>query len=251
MNNNGKNGKNYYNGYGDDSNPASISVARPLVDLRDRTLQKSRIAFHNRVAAIERGADDATKEGLALLQAWEERFSKLEDEANEDIYNLIRDEPIVQDIQAIKGIGPILAAKLVSMVDISRSPTVSAFWRYCGYAVIDGAAERRTRGEKLHYSSRVRSTCYLIGSSFLKTKDSPYKPLYYDAKEYYQEVHPDWTKKHIHLAALRKMIKVFLCHLWEYWREMEGLETPPLYVMQQMGHTHKYDKRDFGWIVLD
>jgi hypothetical protein len=220
---------------------------RALVDLRDRTLQKSRIAFGNRVSAIDRGADDGNNE---LVARWQERFDALEKEADADIYAMVKDIPIVNDLDALKGIGPLLAAKLVSMIDIERADTVSALWRYAGYAVIDGARERPMKGEKLHYNARLKSTCYLIGTSFLKC-NSPYRQIYDEAREFYDINRTDWTKLHKYRAALRKMIKIFLSHLWEQWRERENLSVDQAYILNLPEHTHKYQRSEFGWPIVE
>lgn len=222
------------------------STLRALVDLRDRTLQKSRIAFGNRAGAIERGADQADVATQELVAKWQERFNALEKEADHDIATLAEGIPIVDELVQLKGISYTLAAKLVALVDITHSSTVSGLWRYAGYAVIDGARERPVKGEKLHYNLRLKTTCYLVGSSFLRC-GSPYRQVYDSAREYYTLNRPDWTEGRRHNAAMRKMIKMFLSHLWERWRMLEGLPTREIYVVEQLGHAHKYGPLDFDW----
>lgn len=219
---------------------------RILVDLRDRTLQKSRIAFANRIDAASRGADQLDAEGQATLERWHTRFSELEREADEDIRTLCRDIEIIQVMTHVKGVGALLAAKCVSMIDIRKADTVSALWRYAGYAAINGQRERPTRGEVLHYNIRLKTTCYLIGTSLLRTA-SPYRRLYDNAKEYYTNTKPDWTKAHCHAAAMRKMIKIWLSHLWVTWRALEGLDIRPPYAHEKLGHTHEMKPEEFGW----
>lgn len=271
------------------------STLRALVDLRDRTLQKSRIAFSNRASAIERGADMADEATKELVAKWHERFDELESEADKDIARLVKDMPIVQQMTCVKGIGPLLAAKLVSMIDIERADTVSALWRYCGYAVMDGQRERPKAGEKLHYNIRLKTTLYLIGSSFVKSA-SPYESIYREAWDKYKNERdwawcatcskkvnasrngdsepmqvlvnhcedPDshravanrgpgkgWQTNHVHLAAMRKMNKVFLAHLWERWRALEDLPVRDLWVMEYGGHQHKLKAEDYGWPVTE
>lgn len=220
---------------------------RTLVDLRDRLIQKQRIAFGNRLAAAEK--EDNVSEGtIQLLERWHERFDKLEKYLNEDIKRIVKDsdDPILDDMTSIKGIGPILALKIAAMVDISRAPTVSALWRYAGYAVIDGKGERPVKGQKLSYNKRLKIACRLAGESFLKSR-SPYADVYYASKEYYKANRQDWTKYHIHNASLRRMIKLFLSHLWLQWRRREGLPISEPYVHARLGHEHNYKPAQFGW----
>ena len=159
---------------------------------------------------------------------------------------MVKHMPIVQRVTKVKGIGPMLAAKLVSMIDIERADTVSSLWRYGGWAVIDGQRERPTAGEKLHYNSRLKTTCYLIGVSFLKS-NSPYRKVYDDARAYYSANRPDWTEGHRHNAAMRKMIKMFLSALWLVWRQLEGLPITYPYAHERLGHQHYNSPEDFGW----
>jgi hypothetical protein len=45
-------------------------------------------------------------------------------------------------LSAVKGVGHLLAARLLSRLDITRANTPSAFWAYCGLATIPGVAFR-------------------------------------------------------------------------------------------------------------
>lgn len=225
------------------------SVLRALVDLRDRQIQKGRIQFQLRLDAIQRGADQSNGQQIEIVTRWMDHFAALESELDQDIAVAVATEPVYNDLVALKGIGPLLSAKLIAMIDIQRANTVSALWRYAGYAVINGKRERPVKGEKLHYNKRLKTTLYLVASSFLRC-NSPYRAIYDDARDYYQANRPDWTKGHQHRAALRKMIKVFLAHLWERWRIVEGLPTRRLYVHEKLGHQHIHQASDFGWPVM-
>lgn len=229
----------------------SDPLLRALVDLRDRQIQKARIQFSNRLSAIERDADDPARSGQTqIVTRWLERFTELETDLDKDIARVVRDEPMYEQLSAVKGIGPMLAAKLLAMIDIERSDTISALWRYAGYAVIDGEREKPVKGEKLHYNKRLKTTLYLVGTAFLRA-NSPYRRVYDSAREYYDANRPDWTKLHQHNAAMRKMIKLFLSHLWDQWRKAEGLPVTDPYVHDRLGHNHKYEPEQFGWPVME
>lgn len=219
---------------------------RALVDLRDRTLQKSRIAFSNRLSAIERGDDTVSNGTIELLEKWHERFDKLENELDDDIRGIVEGEELVECMTAVKGVAEILAAQVISMIDIERADTVSALWRYAGYGVINGEREKKTKGETLHYNQRLKTSCYKVGSSFLRC-GSPYRQIYDNSKEYYEINRKDWNKLHRHRAAMRKMIKVWLSHLWEVWRKLEGLPVRNIYAQDKLGHNHYIKPQDYGW----
>lgn len=220
---------------------------RGLVDLYERVLQKNRKAYDSRLKAIERGDDTASESGRLLLEKWFELFESLEDKARNDIEELCNDYPIIDLMVAVKGVGKLLAAKVVSMIDISRAEHVSSLWRYAGYGVNpEGERDKPVKGEKLCYNKRLKTTCYLVGASFLKS-NSPYRRIYDSAREYYTANRPDWTEAHRHNAALRKMIKMWLSHLWLTWRKLEGLPTSEPYVQEKLGHTHIHTPQEFGW----
>lgn len=220
------------------------TVARALVDLRDRVIQKARIGFKNRLDAIDRADDDYHYRGL--IEDWYLRFADLEKDLNRDIAQLAEDMPIVQEMAQVRGMGKPLAMKIVAMIDIEKADTVSALWKYAGYAVTNGERDRLVKGQKAPYNSRLKTYCYQAGTCFLRA-NSPYRRIYDDAREYYDRNRPDWTDGHRFLAALRKMIKIWLSHLWVIWRTMEGLPVTDPYILAENTH-HRYIRpEEFGW----
>ena len=219
---------------------------RTLVDLRT-TIQRDRIAFNNRLRAIERGVDVAGERELGVYQRYHNRFSDLEAEITDDLRDLAGDSQIIQRMCAVKGVSFTLAAKVVSLIDIQRASNVSSLWRYAGYAVVDGKRERMHKGEKSHYNRRLKTACFQVAESFLKSR-SPYSNVYYEAKKYYLANRPDWTKNHCHLAAMGKMIKVWLSHVFLIWRQLEGLPVNEPYVISHMGHVDYITPQEMGWM---
>jgi len=61
---------------------------------------------------------------------------------------------------------------------------------------------------------------------------SPYGQYYLDQKE----IHSALPPAHCHNRAFRHMIKLFLSHFWQTWREAEGLPAPPPYVFGILKH---------------
>lgn len=218
-------------------------MVRTLVDLRNQ-MQKTRIAFGNRLSAVQRGSDDGDENVLAF---WEERFEKLENAAEGQIKDAVRNNRMVHDMTEVRGVGLLLAAKIWCMIDMSKAPTISSLWRYAGYGLNEaGERDRPRKGEKLVYNAKLRVALFTLAESFLRAS-SPYRDVYDTAKQKYQETRKDWTKIHIHLASMRKMIKVYLAHYYEHARELEGLPIREPYVFEKLGHTAKLHKADFGW----
>ena len=87
---------------------------------------------------------------------------------------------------------------------------------------------------------------HLIGKSFIKS-NSPYRKLYDNAKLRAEQTHPDWTPGHRATHAERIMVKMFMSHLWQVWREMEGLPTREPYAIASLGHTTLITPQEYGW----
>lgn len=197
-------------------------------------IQRVRIGIGNRVWAST--ADRDSNMPHPFLQSLHEKLFKIETDLGKEMKDILEDHLAWPWLSRVKGIGPTLATKILGLIgDISRYDTVSKLWRYAGYGVIDGKAERNVKGEKSHFNRRLKTALYLVGDSFIKSR-SPYRQFYDKAKERYAG-REGWTPLHISLAARRKMIKIFLAHLWETWREAQGLPIRKPYVIDYLEHT--------------
>jgi len=125
---------------------------------------------------------------------------------------------------------------------------------HCEEPVIKTMSQRRVVGQLLDYDPDFKQLCYLIGDQFIKNRDSPYRALY-DQYRLEYENRPDLMAEmasrkkgaskgtgHINDMARRKAVKIFLSHMWEKWRELEGLPTPPPYAISVLGHTDKIER---------
>jgi len=177
--------------------------------------------------------------------------------------------PIWDWLTGIKGIGDHTAAKLLAQFDDpSRYETVSKFWTFAGLGLYDGKIQVCTKGEKSSYNRRLKSECYLVAENFVRQQTTVYVDIYYEEKEYQRRQHPaplcrkcgaeaaqkslSWycpkcgaraadrhiayTPAHLDARAKRKMVKIFLSHLWVKWREYEGLPVSLPWVFRPGGH---------------
>jgi hypothetical protein len=55
---------------------------------------------------------------------------------------------------------------LLCQEKVKRIDVVYSDWRFAGFGVADGKAERPRKGEKLHYNRRLKVACWKIGSSW-------------------------------------------------------------------------------------
>lgn len=156
-----------------------------------------------------------------------------------------------------KGCGPLMSAVILSEFDPHKARYISSFWKYAG---LDVAEDGRGRGR---YSEHLVETEYVdkeekkqtrksitfnpflktklvgvLGSCFIKIKDSKYRKIYDDYK-YRLETHSkykDDSKGHRHNMAVRYMIKIFLQDLWIAWRKIENLPISKPYAVTKLGY---------------
>jgi Zn finger protein HypA/HybF involved in hydrogenase expression len=132
----------------------------------------------------------------------------------------------------VKGAGLTTIGRLIGKTDIQRLKTVSAMWAHCGFGLYpDGTRQRKRKGEKIDYDTQLQSNCVILGESLLRQKDS-----YYDYYIKEKDKFSDLSDGHRHNRAFRHMIKLFLSHFWQTWREAEGLPAPPPYAFDILNH---------------
>jgi len=153
----------------------------------------------------------------------------------------------------VRGIGPAMAGVLISELDPHKAQWPSSFHRYAG---IGGSQSRRTKDlidvtyiDKDGNEKTKKSISY---NPFLKTKvmgvmpslllkGNAYYKEHYDRYKHRIQTSPNWkgkSKGHIHMAAQRYMMKLFLTDLWKVWRGLEGLEVGLSYAEQYHGENH-------------
>lgn len=224
-------------------------------------LQKLRIQASNRVSAYVRmGLEEGKAKGM---HSWvDERLHSLEEELGRLLAKKVDSFKIWNEwLVNIKGMGPTLACSLVAWIgDIGRFSNPSKLRRYCGMAVINGEAEHRIKGEKIHYSPVLKTTCWKIASQFVRQGDY-YRKIYDEAKKKIKEKFPNqvdtgkkkkdgsplikYTDGHIHAMAMRKTVQVFLTDLWIKWRKLEGLPIMKPYAIDILGHSGYKDPEEY------
>jgi len=178
--------------------------------------------------AIPEYLTEIVKELNSNLKLYAKEMGRLLDNGDFKIWNWLKE---------VKGISTLLGAKLISSINIEKTPNISSLWRYSGQAVIDGKAERPTRGRKIGYSPELKAYVWQIGESFIKQKTPIYKKIYDEEKK--KQLKIVKTKMHAHNRAKRKAVKIFLSHLWMEWRKVEGLEITEPYVYAILKHSKK------------
>ncbi len=196
------------------------------------------------------------------------RIRGLEDYADERVAHLIQNHPAYPWFSRVKGVGRENIGKVIGLIDIEKANTISALWKFAGYAVENGKAPKRKKdGGKLSYNSRLRSMCWRLGGSLMKASGKFYDCYSKEKDKYVQKCLSNGIKivpasqlpknngkryepegviseGHIHNYALRKMIKLFLACLWLVWREVVELPTRAPYSHEYQGHTTMISPED-------
>lgn len=143
--------------------------------------------------------------------------------------------------------------KITKDGDTKFTEKAEAMLCHCSDPQPKASAQRRIKGALLDYNPTLKSLCWRFGKQFIMQGDF-YRKLYDEFRAEY-ELRPDLREEvngkagkvtkhgtskgtgHIHNMAQRKMVKIFLSHLWLKWRESEGLPVTMPYIIGVGGHS--------------
>lgn len=178
-------------------------------------------------------------------------------------------QPIGRRMRTVVGVGPVIAAGFLAHIDITKAPTAGAIWRFAG---VDPTLSWN-KGEKRPWNAKLKTLCWKLGQSFLKTKgnEKSFYGSYFEARwkleqeqneagafagqaaaklaKYKIGKKTDAYKAysvgklppaHILQRSLRWTVKLFLSHLHEAMYIEHYKTMPPRpYVLERMGHVHE------------
>jgi len=254
------------------SSGISRQQARYLVDAY-YDVQEYRIATGNQLRALHRSGEPAQ-----VCEWLHDQFTLLERSILRALDRWTDGHLVGRWSKRIIGIGPVIAAGLLAHIDPERAVTAGDVWRYAG---LDPTV-RWERGQKRPWNARLKSLCWKIGESFVKSQSHPesfYGPLYRARREYeerrnhagdYAEqaramiasgrarkgtVSYEWYVQgmlppgHIYARAKRWTVKLFLSH-WQRVAYLvhHGTEPPLPYVITQLRHAHVLDPPYYDWV---
>lgn len=204
---------------------------------------------------------------------------KSEEDGFKNLTQMLKDYPIYTDfLKAVKGVGPAMAAVIISEIDIHKAQYPSSLWKLAGLDVAQDGRGRSRRQEHLVTKEYVdkegevkeklgvtfnpflkTKLMGVLASSFLRAGDNPYSRVYNETKNRLEN-HAMYgianeknaiaqmkenkgqkysPKLHRHNMAMRKMVKRFLVDLYVAWRTIEGLEVKPEYAEAKLGLVHR------------
>lgn len=245
------------------SHTLSDDEARFLVDAYYQ-MQDNRIRADGQIRSIEKGE---TPEPHAVLDWLSTQNSALENQIKNALHKYALSKPIGEWMLSICGIGPVISAGLMAHIDINKAIGAGNIWRYAG---LDPTVEWK-KGEKRPFNATLKTLCWKIGESFIKVSSNEkdfYGQIYKERKamEQAKNERGDFKEQaeaklakykigkttdayksyiegrlppaHIHARARRYAVKMFLSHLFEVWRQIEGLTVTKPFALTLNGHTH-------------
>jgi len=194
----------------------------------------------------------------------EEQLKGLEKFIDDRVGDYVDLHPAQPWFSRIRGIGRENIAKIVGLIDIDKITYVSSLWKWAGMHVVDGKSPQRRGGQKVDYNIQLRTMCWRMIRAFCLAQNK-YYDWYIKEKAKYQrkflekgwkiipaselpidERHKKYepegiiSEGHLDNMAKRKMIKMFLEHLFRVWREALGLPVTKPYVLEHGGGHHRY-----------
>lgn len=224
-------------------------------------IQKNRVSLQVRKSHLKKNKKTCTFTDEALI-----KLEKLEDWLNSELKERVKAHPAYFWFSKVKGVGDINIGKVIGMIDIEKAETVSKLWRFAGFK----PGDRKIKGEMLHYNEALKSMCWRLAKSLIRAKGEYYEYYLEQKKRLRRVKEKDGLKivpsaklpkekdqktgkmkhvekdgfyglGHVDGTAQRKMIKLFLSHLWVKWRAAEGLAVTKPYAQSILGHENYRD----------
>lgn len=229
------------------------SFIKYLIDRYYQT-QALRIAIGNEIFQLKEAKVE--DEHIDSMQKYHDRFHGIEDDIAKDLIVVNKGHVMHQWLKEVKGIGPIFSAALMSLLDVHKAEHASSFWKYAGLA----PGQKRVKGQKIDYNPMMKTTCWKIGESFVKSNGT-YRKIYDTSREFYERKFPVememrdekgnvvkgrdgkpriiYTKGHKYAMAKRRTVKLFLADFWASWRAKEGLSVSEPFMHRGLANDSK------------
>lgn len=115
---------------------------------------------------------------------------------NSCLEKIIKLSPLIPSNLKIKGLGPRLWAGIFITANPINFPTLSTYLRYCGLVNLDQLDYKWNRHARMLY--------HMLADEVIRQRDKRFRPIYDRCKEDIASSHLNYTKLHIHNAALNR-----------------------------------------------
>ncbi len=149
-------------------------------------------------------------------------------------------------LDKVRGVGPVLGAYLVSLVDFEKCTKPSQLNRFCGLAVFDGKSERPTKGRKLGYCRDLKMQLYLFMTNDRRNQrhgESKYRTAWANKKHTLlttrgPETPENKSKGWCDDSSRRHAAGIFVEDLYIVGRALAGLPVWPSFYARATGYGH-------------
>lgn len=115
---------------------------------------------------------------------------------NSCLKKIVKLAPPVPKALKIRGLGPRLWAGIIITANPANFPTLSSYLRYCGLVNLDQLDHKWNRHARMLY--------HMLAEEVMKRRDERFRPVYDKCKADIAQRYPEYTKRHIHNAALNR-----------------------------------------------
>ena len=109
---------------------------------------------------------------------------------------IVKLAPPVPESLKIRGLGPRLWAGIIITANPAKFLNLSSYLRYCGLVNLDQLNHKWNRHARMLY--------HMLAEQTMKQKDEKFRSIYDKCKEDIAQKYPEYTKLHIHNAALNR-----------------------------------------------
>jgi len=246
-----------------DRDPA-LAGLKAVFDSR-QVIIKRKVAMDNQLLAFKRGTDVITPEEVEALAAGSTALAAIKARKDKELRGLVKamDNPHAKAIISVPATGEITAAACLVYLDPYKAKYPSSYVKYAGLHC--AAKDRYRKNEAGGGNKSLRCILWNFANSQIKL-GGPYR-VDYDRQKLrransnkmtmtnitgktgaHERRWSEVSAGHRHGDALRKVMKLFLCHLWLVQRDIEGLPLVTPYPLDRLGHSTIISPEDRGWI---
>jgi hypothetical protein len=165
-----------------------------------------RIAFERRFK-VARVDDDRVEKILAHKDASISAKERQLDQVKKILEKKVRQFPIWDAyLKGVKGVGPVIAAGLISEIGDKEFASESSLKHYAGMIAKKGNS---------NFNRYLKMVLYQFATGVIKLKTPGWRALYDDMKIYYQKKHESWSKARVNAYAMKFVETKFLLEFWE------------------------------------
>lgn len=212
--------------------------------------QRERQRATNMLLAYQGDKEGTTKspysdvDSLVYLHDLAEAAAAREAGLAKQIKTAVQQIPMGEITLAAPGGGPIVAAMLLSRVDMTIADSVSSVWKFFGLA--GSIKARHEDGVAGGGRQEDRAILFNLEKNLIR-KTSPYRPDYDKRRAITESGDRGWTKGHAQNDAMRYVGKLWLSHWWLRYRDILGLERRIPYATGVLQHDGMIEPERRGW----